>query len=195
MQTIASLSSTDGLGSKVVLGNGVLTVGNSATTTFDGVISGSGGMVVKQGTGALVFTGSNTYTGLTTVSGGTLQLGDGVAHNGSVTGNIALANNSPVVFANPSTELYTGVVSGSGSLIKNAAGTLQLTGNHTYSGSTVVNNGTVQLGALDTVSGFGATTGSGTANGVAVLNGTVRSPKQRHSGLSILMAVTQLVVR
>ena len=42
-QTIASLSSTDGMGSMVLLGSGVLTVGDATNTTFDGVISGTGG--------------------------------------------------------------------------------------------------------------------------------------------------------
>jgi fibronectin-binding autotransporter adhesin len=183
MQTIAALSSTDGLGSKVLLGNGLLTVGYSANTTFDGVISGSGGSLVKQGAGSLTFTGSNTYTGLTTVSGGSLQLGDGVATNGSVAGNIALANNSAIVFANPSTQLYQGVISGTGSFIKNGAGTLQLTANHTYSGPTIINAGTVQLGyganLPVTTSGFGANTTGGTmtypaivTNGSITTNGT-----------------------
>jgi len=73
MQTIGSLSSTDGMGSKVLLGgNGVLTVGDSSTTTFDGTISGLGGSLVKQGAGTLVLSGSNTYGGTTSVNAGTL---------------------------------------------------------------------------------------------------------------------------
>ena len=41
LQTVQSLSSTDGLGSQFLLGNGVLTIANTAntSTTFDGVIS------------------------------------------------------------------------------------------------------------------------------------------------------------
>ena len=109
-QSIASLNSTDGLGSQVLLSTkGLLTVGNAASSTFDGVISGSGGQVVLHGPGSMLFTGSNTYTGATTVSGGgTLQLGDGAVNNGSVAGNIALANSSTVVFANPSTRALHG---------------------------------------------------------------------------------------
>jgi autotransporter-associated beta strand protein len=71
-QTIGSLSSTDGLGSKVLLGNGTLTVGDSTSTTFDGAISGVGGSLIKQGTGMLVLSGSDTYTGGTTINAGTL---------------------------------------------------------------------------------------------------------------------------
>ncbi len=84
IQTIASLSSTDGKGSKVLLGDGALTVGNSATTTFDGTISGVGGALIKQGSGELVLSGTNTYTGGTTVLDGTLL----------VTNNAGLATGS-----------------------------------------------------------------------------------------------------
>lgn len=177
MQTVASLNSTDGMGSKVLLGNGFLTVGNAGSSTFDGVISGSGGQVALQGHGSMLFTGSNTYTGATTVSGGgTLQLGDGAVNNGNVAGNVALANNSALVFANPTNLSYAGAISGTGSLTKNAAGTVQMTGNSTYSGPTVINAGTVQLGMLNTLAGFGANTGSGSANGVNVPPGVVVHP-------------------
>ena len=127
----------------------------------------------------MLFTGSNTYTGATTVSGGgTLQLGDGAVNNGSVAGNVALVNNSAVIFANPSSQTYAGVISGTGSLTKNGEGTLYLSGNHTYSGPTVINTGMVQLNQLSAVSGFGANTVSGTAGGaqttatVSTNNGT-----------------------
>ena len=51
-----------------------ITVGNNNTsTTFDGTISGSGG-VAKTGTGMLTLTGSNTYTGDTIVDTGTLSV-------------------------------------------------------------------------------------------------------------------------
>jgi len=72
IQTIASLSSTDRLGSKVLLGSGSLTVGDATSTTFDGAISGLGGSLIKQGAGTLVISGSNSYTGGTAVDGGTL---------------------------------------------------------------------------------------------------------------------------
>jgi autotransporter-associated beta strand protein len=177
MQSIASLNSTDGNGSQVVLGNGNLTIGNAGASTFDGVISGSGGQVALQGAGSMLFTGSNTYTGPTAVSGGgTLQLGDGVAKNGNVAGNITLANNSAVIFANPTTLSYSGAISGTGSLTANGPGNLQLTAKHTYNGPTVINGGVVQLVQLNTVSNFGAATGSGTANGVNAPAGVVVHP-------------------
>ncbi len=84
-------------------------------------------------------------------------MGDGVSNVGSVNGNIALANNSPVVFATPAnqSQTYSGVISGHGSLVMNGPGTLQLVAHHTYTGPTLINAGTVQLGG-PIVSGFGA---------------------------------------
>jgi autotransporter-associated beta strand protein len=73
-QSIQSLSSTDGLGSQVVLGStGLLRVVGPGVTTFDGVISGAGGAVTLQGS-TLTLTNQNSFTGTTTVSGGVLQL-------------------------------------------------------------------------------------------------------------------------
>ena len=97
-QTILSLSSTDGMGSQVLLANGALTITNTAgtSTTFDGVISGGSGslpsLTVSQG--MLALTGQNTYTGVTSIlNGGTLQLatgangGDGSISSGAVSDN------------------------------------------------------------------------------------------------------------
>ena len=51
-----------------------LTVGaNNSTTTYDGVISGTGALI-KTGTGTLTLTASGSAIGATTVDGGTLEL-------------------------------------------------------------------------------------------------------------------------
>ena len=125
---------------------------SSALTDFNG----SSALTVR-GNGVTIFTGSSTYSGGTTISGGTLQLGDGVANNGSVAGNIV--NNAALVFANPAAQVYGGVISGSGSVTKTGVGLLSLSTPQTYSGSTAVAAGTLQLVSGSLISGFG---GSGT---------------------------------
>ncbi|HEY7087752.1 MAG TPA: autotransporter-associated beta strand repeat-containing protein, partial [Tepidisphaeraceae bacterium] len=68
-QLIGSLAGPNG--SNVTLGSGVLTTGgNNTSTTFSGLISGTGG-IVKVGTGQFTLVNDNAYTGGTTVSGGT----------------------------------------------------------------------------------------------------------------------------
>jgi autotransporter-associated beta strand protein len=78
-----------------------LSVGsNGASTTYGGVLSGSGGLS-KVGSGTMTLTGSNTYTGRTRVLAGELDLNSSAM---AITG--AGANNamsSPDVFVNGGT--------------------------------------------------------------------------------------------
>ena len=85
-QTIGSIA---GAGS-YLLGANELTVGSkNQSTEVSGVISGTGGSLVKIGDGTMTLSAANTYTGGTTVNGGTLQLGT-LARTGSVVGAISV---------------------------------------------------------------------------------------------------------
>jgi len=114
--------------------------------TFSGVISGSGGLV-KRGTGTFVLSGENTYGGGTSILAGTLQIGNG-GTTGSVDGNIL--NNSALIFNRSNSLVYDDVISGSGTVTKNGAGTIVFTGENTYTGLTTVNQGTLQIGLVGT---------------------------------------------
>lgn len=84
--TVGSLSG----GGSVILGAATLTTGgDNSSTTYGGVISGTGGSVTKEGTGTLVFTAVNAYTGSTTVNAGNLQVGvAGIGKTGTGTTSI-----------------------------------------------------------------------------------------------------------
>ena len=126
--------------------NASLVFDQSFNGTNSNVISGTGS-VMKQNSGTLTFVNTNTYAGGTTISAGTLQLGDGAVKNGAVAGTVT--DNATLAFANPLTQTFGAVISGSGSLTKSAAGTLNLGGsaNNTYAGLTAVNGGTLALSA------------------------------------------------
>jgi fibronectin-binding autotransporter adhesin len=70
--TVASLSGGGALGGNIVLGALTLTVNQATTTTYNGAISGTGG-VVKTGSGSLTLGGTSNYGGPTTLSNGILR--------------------------------------------------------------------------------------------------------------------------
>jgi autotransporter-associated beta strand protein len=100
VQQVFSLTSTDALGSTVLLGSGALSVVGTVATSFDGTISGSGGSLYVQG-GTLTLSGSNTYSGGTFINGGELIVTKiaALADGSSLTvGNAALFHSpSPIV--------------------------------------------------------------------------------------------------
>jgi autotransporter-associated beta strand protein len=128
---------TDSLQGDIV-DNGRLVFNQAQDDSFAGSISGTGGLV-KQGAGELILEAPNTYSGGTTVEAGTLG-GDSASLQGDI------ANNSQVAFHQDGDGTYAGAISGSGSLLKDGAGTLALTGNSTYTGLTTIAQGALQLG-------------------------------------------------
>jgi len=73
-QAIGTLSGGGTTGGTITLGSAALTINNGSATTYAAVISGSGGSIIKQGSGTLTLTAQNTYTGSTTITAGVLQL-------------------------------------------------------------------------------------------------------------------------
>lgn len=139
-QTIGSLAGSSR--ATVKLGSGTLTVGGSNTsTTFNGGISGSGGLI-KEGTGTLTLLYYHNYTGGTTISNGTLQIGSGY-FSGGVVGDIV--NNSALVFSCDHWYGFGGAISGSGSVAQSGSGITSLEGVNTYTGGTILNSGTLEL--------------------------------------------------
>jgi outer membrane autotransporter protein len=112
------------------------------TFSINQALTGAGSLT-KIGAGTLALTGDNTYSGGTTISAGTLQLGNG-GTTGSVAGNIL--NNAILAFNRSNALTFGGVISGTGAVHQDGAGTTVLTANNTYTGGTTINAGTLQLG-------------------------------------------------
>ncbi len=119
-----------------------ITKTGAGTFTMGHFIGGGASVTVNGGT--LALTAADTYNGGTTIAAGTLQLGDGTT-DGSVTGDIT--DDAVLVFDNAANATYGGVISGEGGLTKLGTGTLTLTGANTYSGDTVISEGTLEAGS------------------------------------------------
>jgi len=166
-ETIGSLLG-DG---NVVLGYNLTTGGNNASTTFSGVISGTGNGITKIGSGTFTLSGSSTYTGSTTVSAGTLALsgenaisdvsavivssGATLSLKASETlgslagaGNVSLNGFTLSSGGNNTSTTLSGQLNGSGGFTKTGSGTLTLSGSNSGSftgGTTVSGGGTLSV--------------------------------------------------
>ncbi|ENR65277.1 outer membrane autotransporter barrel domain-containing protein [Brucella abortus 63/294] len=135
-------------------------------------VAGAGGLT-KSGSGTLTLSGANSYTGATTVSAGTLvvandntgggtttvDVGAGLQiGTGGVSGSLAgdIVNNGTLVVDRSNAFDLANVISGTGSLTKNGAGTLTLSGVNSYTGGTTVSAGILTLTGDNT--GGGTTT-------------------------------------
>ena len=169
-ETIGSLA---GAGS-VALGSYTLSTGASgASTTFSGVLSGSGNLA-KGGSGTLTLSGANTYTGTTSISGGTLSVTDAtnigsgtltidlgtlaITGTGASFANAITAGTGGATISVSNTATLTGVVGGSGALTKTGTGSLTLSGTNTYTGGTTVSTGTLAVSGGSAIADTGAVT-------------------------------------
>jgi len=195
-QTIAGLNSAGGFSSsgqfcRVLssVGGAILTINNSSSNTFNGIISSSLGLNIG-GPGTQVLTGSDTYSGGTTISGGTLQLGSTIAL-GATSGTLNVSGGvldihsySPTIGALTLTSgtiadnigggtlnaasytvqngLASANLGGLGTLTETSTGTVTLSGSNSYSGGTIVDSGTLLLeGASSLLAGSSLVIGSG----------------------------------
>jgi len=180
-----------------ITNNAMVTFDQAVNGTYAGVMSGTGGLV-KSGAGILTLSGANTYTGGTTVNAGTLRAGAANAFGsggapsvasgatldlngfnqtlGSLTGagNIALGTAMLTVGGDNADSTFSGVISGTGGLIKNGTGKTILSGANTYTGDTNINGGILSVnGSIASnvfVNSGGTLGGSGTINGAVTVN-------------------------
>ena len=146
-----------------VVNNGQLVFVRTDNYSFDGVISGTGGIETRHG--ELTLTGINTYQGGTLLTAGTIVVSKdenlGAASGGITFGgdfavlkfangftsnrNIASTGVAAGFDTNGNDATLGGVISGSGGLFKEGLGTLTLTNTSTYSGFTEVIRGGLRV--------------------------------------------------
>ena len=152
----------------VTINNGgqLLTINQTADTTYAGIIAGNGGFTLGSlSTNALTLSGANTYSGATTVDAGTLT-GTGSTPFGATTGALAVNNTNTgagsAVVVNLSTTAPTTKGSSSGAISTPGSGTntatinnggqlltINQTADATFAG-TIAGNGGFTLGNLST---------------------------------------------
>ncbi len=131
------------LGSGNITDNGSLIFNRSGTLT-NGTIGGTGSVTVDGG-GTVVLPGNNTYTAGTTISNGTLQVGVGGA-TGSLNNGSGIVDNGTIIFDSTTAFAQSGVISGTGNLVKRGSGLLKITGANTFTGWTLIDSGaTLQI--------------------------------------------------
>jgi len=180
-----SVQAISGLGN-ISLGANTLTINGGTQKTFDGSISGSGGLIIENNSN-LALSNAHTYQGFTSIdSGSTLALifNGNISTSSEITinsgglfdinglssgtsvqailglGNISLGANTLTV--NGGTQkTFDGSISGSGGLIIDDASNLTLSAESNYTGNTTINsNSILQL------------TGGSIANSAVTINGS-----------------------
>lgn len=150
---------TNTAATNIRVGDGT-SAGAAMNATISAPLTGTGG-IDKRDLGTLTLTGVNTYAGGTTISEGTLKLGTGA----SIVDNIT--NNATLAFDRTDSTEFAGVISGTGSVVKQGTGTTSLTAENTYMGGTTVSAGTLSIGNGGTT---GSIAGNVTNNAAVVFN-------------------------
>ncbi|MBZ9822831.1 autotransporter-associated beta strand repeat-containing protein [Mesorhizobium sp. CA4] len=131
-------------------GTGTLTLANGANN-YVGVTSITGGVLsistlANGGVASGIGASSSNPANLLLSGGGTLQYTGGTAS--SDRGFTLAGGNGAIDVSNAATTLsMSGTAMGAGTLNKNGAGTLVLSGTNSYSGGTIVNAGTLRAGS------------------------------------------------
>ena len=147
--TVGAFTLTSG-----TLQNGTLTAASCEVQSglVAAVLAGGSGVgLTKDTAGLVVLTAANTYGGATTISAGTLELGGG-GTTGSLNTSSAIADNGVLAFnrsntVSQSSDFSSAGITGSGSVVQAGTGILVLSLSNGYTGGTVIQNGTLQLGS------------------------------------------------
>ncbi|MBI4025825.1 MAG: autotransporter-associated beta strand repeat-containing protein [Verrucomicrobia bacterium] len=175
-ETVGSLAGSG----NVTLGSATLTTGGDNTsTTYSGIISGSGG-INKAGTGMWTLAGTNLYTGTTSISAGTLLVATNnalgtAAGPTTVSSGASLGFSNNVNYATAEAVTINGVGVGSLGAIQNVANTNTFAGAITLGSASAIGAAAGQLtlsGAIDN-GGFLLTMTNGNAGAKVIITGDI----------------------
>jgi len=153
--------------------NLTVTAGGSVRATAGTIsapIVGSGGLTITNTAGPIALTSNSTYSGTTTITGGgRLNLGSNGA-NGSIGSSAGVDIGGTSIFAinrnNTATQgTHFPVISGAGRFIQQGSGTTVFTSVNTYTGTTTVSAGMLQMGDGGAVGSLGTSAAISVASG------------------------------
>jgi len=163
---------------------------NNNTLTFDNQgVAGFSGIAVTQTHG----TATNTINSAIALSND-INVRNNATGVLNLTGALATNGHALTLDGTGTATNLTGVVSGTGSLIKNDSGTATLTGANTYSGGTTLNNGTLNANHATALGFAGVTLAGGTlasTNGSTIANNLALTGDAGLSGLTTSGTLTQ----
>ncbi|WP_374126282.1 autotransporter-associated beta strand repeat-containing protein [Sphingomonas sp. 28-62-11] len=189
-----------GIATPSIVSNGTLVIRSSSASgaqTFNTtIVTGTGGVTftgtgtaMLAGTDSLQNTGSNIIDAGSTVlvtgtqggafiNNGTFQIGTG-GTTGNYTGS--LVNSGTLIVNRSDAYTFAGALSGSGMFVKEGAGTISFGSNYAFTGTTMLNGGSIKLAtpvAATTqlnVQGSGTIDFSGTTQRIAEIAGSSRT--------------------
>jgi len=174
--------------------SGISVTNSTGSLTISGAAATSTGNLTKSGAGTLILSGANAYTGTTIINAGTLQIGAG-STTGSISSSSAITNNATLTVNRSDTITLSNTINGTGNLIKIGTNTLILGGStaNTYTGGTLISQGSINLGANEGL-GNGFLT-MGDANTTANINLNLQGRNQTITGFSIGTSASASVIQ
>ena len=189
----AEIAGLSGSGGIFIRNNRTLTLNNSSTQSFSGIISGSGNFT-KNGSGSFTLLNNNTYTGTTTISGGELtakgllgntnislaagtilgfDAGDDTIGAISGSGLIDIPSGMTITSnASSGNTTFSGDLSGDGNFIKAGNYTLTLSGTNSITGTKTISGGILSISSDDNL---GAVPGSVQSSHLTFSGGTLQT--------------------
>ena len=143
----------------------------SQSATIAATVSGGTGSFTKAGTGTVVLTGQNSYTGNTVILSGALQIGAN-GTTGGIGSSSQVVNYGTLTINRSDNISFTNLISGSGAINKAGSGKLTLGANNTYTGTTSIGAGILEVQTINSVVGGTATSNLGAP--ITATNGTIQ---------------------
>ncbi len=174
-------------------GNAVITTNAGGKTHFFDNSTGGNAQFITNGAGYVDFSGSIGPNGDSRITAGSIA-GSGTYYIGAGHALVVGSNNLSTEVSGVIADFFCGCSPGPGSLEKVGTGTLTLSGTNTYTGTTIVFGGVLDVegsiasSSLTTVNANAALAGAGTVSNISIATGGIFLPGNATPGSSMTVA-------